>query len=102
MSGIDAKAIACGQRALLPGAISQHLPKFVFVTISGAHLCRLKFGLFFLALGPTLVLAGELAQASGIGDPAFASVDQTVLDFMNKRHVPGGSVAVVKDGNLVY
>ena len=38
MSDVNAAAIACGQHALVPGVISEELPKFVFVTISGAHL----------------------------------------------------------------
>ena len=38
MTDINARAILCGRRALVPGAIAERLPKFVFVTISGAHL----------------------------------------------------------------
>ncbi len=38
MNAINARALECGRLALLPGAIAERLPKFAFVTISGAHL----------------------------------------------------------------
>lgn len=38
MNAINAKAIECGRAALKPGVITDRLPTFVFVTISGAHL----------------------------------------------------------------
>ncbi len=38
MNEVNAAAIVCGRHALVPGVISEALPKFVFVTISGAHL----------------------------------------------------------------
>ncbi|MEI6235249.1 MAG: nucleotidyltransferase domain-containing protein [Planctomycetota bacterium] len=38
MNEINAKAIECGRNALVPGRIAETLPKYLFVTISGAHL----------------------------------------------------------------
>lgn len=35
-------------------------------------------------------------------DPVLESFDKTVEEFMKAREVPGGALAVVKDGKLVY
>ena len=47
-----------------------------------------------------------LPRASGAfeaePDHRFASFDQTMDEFMRARGVPGGSLAVLKDGRLVY
>ena len=39
---------------------------------------------------------------TGTPDPALQSFDDTMRAFMQKRKVPGGALAVVKDGRLVY
>lgn len=39
---------------------------------------------------------------SGKERPELAALDMWTLDFMKKHAVPGGSVAVMKDGRLVY
>jgi N-acyl-D-amino-acid deacylase len=39
---------------------------------------------------------------SGAAVPGMESYDQTITDFMRKHAIPGGAVAVVRDGKLVY
>ena len=46
-------------------------------------------------VGPALVTRGT-------ADPALSSFDDLMTRFMTARHVPGGALAVVKDGRLVY
>jgi D-alanyl-D-alanine carboxypeptidase len=41
------------------------------------------------------------AQTGGPG-PAIPQVDQVVVDFMHRHRIPGVSVAITKDGKLVY
>ena len=46
--------------------------------------------------------AGAGMPATGIADPAFAGLDQTITSWMSKYSIPGGSVAVSYNGNIVY
>ena len=39
---------------------------------------------------------------TGTPDPALQSFDAAMLSFMQARNVPGGSLAVVRNGKLVY
>ena len=39
---------------------------------------------------------------TGAANPNLVSFDNTVMEFMRKRRVPGGALAVMKDGRLVY
>jgi N-acyl-D-amino-acid deacylase len=39
---------------------------------------------------------------SGAAVPGMGSYDQTITDFMRKYAIPGGAVAVLRDGKLVY
>ena len=39
---------------------------------------------------------------TGKANPALHSFDTLMLDFLQKNHLPGGAVAVVKEGRLVY
>jgi len=39
---------------------------------------------------------------TGTANANLASFDSTVINFMEKRNVPGAALAVVKDGRLVY
>ena len=50
---------------------------------------------------PPVPASGERPMR-GKADPAMLSFDETMLEFMRKRHVPGGALAVVKEGRLVY
>jgi N-acyl-D-amino-acid deacylase len=53
----------------------------------------------------SLASAGVVALASTgciLPNPAFAICDAAMQKFMSDRNVPGGSLAVVKDGRLVY
>jgi CubicO group peptidase (beta-lactamase class C family) len=54
------------------------------------------------AEGTNLSAANAALHANGAADPDFAEVDATVLAYMNTRHIPGGAVAIVRDGRLVY
>ena len=40
--------------------------------------------------------------ATGQPDPAFRAFDDTLAAYMARHHIHGGSLAVVKDGRLVY
>src|SRR5688500_17242407 len=39
---------------------------------------------------------------SGAAVPEMAAYDQAILDFMRKHAIPGGAVAVLRDGKLLY
>src|SRR5687767_6014771 len=39
---------------------------------------------------------------SGAAVPGMGSYDQTITDFMRKYAIPGGAVAVLRDGKLIY
>jgi N-acyl-D-amino-acid deacylase len=39
---------------------------------------------------------------TGAAIPGMASYDQTIRDFMRKHSIPGGAVAVMSEGKLVY
>lgn len=39
---------------------------------------------------------------SGQFDPALVSFDETVIGFMKRHEVPGGSLAIVQNGKLIY
>jgi CubicO group peptidase (beta-lactamase class C family) len=39
---------------------------------------------------------------SGAAVPGMGSYDQTITDFMRKFSIPGGAVAVMRDGRLIY
>jgi N-acyl-D-amino-acid deacylase len=39
---------------------------------------------------------------TGEANPAYQSFDDCMLQYMRERGIPGGSLAVVKDGRLVY
>jgi CubicO group peptidase (beta-lactamase class C family) len=39
---------------------------------------------------------------SGAAVPGMGSFDQTITDFMRKLSIPGGAVAVMRDGKLIY
>jgi len=45
--------------------------------------------------------AGEIL-ATGRADPNLAGFDKLMISFMKEHHVPGGALAVTKDGRLVY
>jgi N-acyl-D-amino-acid deacylase len=45
---------------------------------------------------------GEVTVTTGTANANLASFDSTVINFMEKRNVPGAALAVVKDGRLVY
>jgi CubicO group peptidase (beta-lactamase class C family) len=46
--------------------------------------------------------SAETIPMTGTSNPALQSFDETMRAFMLKRNVPGGALAVVKDGRLVY
>jgi N-acyl-D-amino-acid deacylase len=39
---------------------------------------------------------------TGVADSALSSFDEVMLDFMRKREIPGGALAVSRNGRLVY
>ena len=57
-----------------------------------------------------ILLAGTTAWGEGKADipvtgkaePGLAGLDKMMLDFMEKQHVPGASLAVTRHGKLVY
>ena len=51
---------------------------------------------------PVTPPAQEEIPLSGAAVPGMESYDQTVTDFMRKYAIPGGAVAVLRDGKLIY
>jgi CubicO group peptidase (beta-lactamase class C family) len=74
---------------------------------------RLALGVLVIALLPATLVASAAARRStgretgagmpmsGPAAPGMASFDRVVPAFMEKWRIPGGAVAVVKDGRLV-
>ena len=52
--------------------------------------------------GSSAAIADERMVTTGTADPNLVSFDTTVIRFMQQRNIPGGALAVVKDGRLVY
>jgi CubicO group peptidase (beta-lactamase class C family) len=50
---------------------------------------------------PPVTLPAEI-PISGAAVPGMGSYDQTITDFMRKHAIPGGAVAVMRDGKLIY
>ena len=46
--------------------------------------------------------AGQAAVATGDADPRLEPFDRLMTSFLAERQVPGGALAVTKDGRLVY
>jgi CubicO group peptidase (beta-lactamase class C family) len=51
---------------------------------------------------PTAPPAPPAIPISGVAVPGMALFDRTILDLMRKHDVPGGAVAVLRDGRLIY
>jgi CubicO group peptidase (beta-lactamase class C family) len=49
-----------------------------------------------------LTVLGAAAQTTGIAEPQLAGCDAVVQEFMKRWDIPGASVAISKDGRLVY
>lgn len=56
----------------------------------------------FLAATGLAAAATQLSLPGAAGDHALASFDREVGEFMTARKIPGGALAVVKDGRLVH
>ena len=46
--------------------------------------------------------AGAAAPTTGLPNPAFDNVDQTITAWMGKYSIPGGTVAIAYNGKIVY
>jgi CubicO group peptidase (beta-lactamase class C family) len=56
-----------------------------------------------IVLSPNPSLAqGKIIPVTGLADTDLASFDDIMLKFMHDNEVPGASLAVTKDGKLVY
>jgi N-acyl-D-amino-acid deacylase len=51
---------------------------------------------------PPVIPAQPEIPISGVAVPSMASYDQAVTAFMRKYAIPGGAVAVLRDGKLIY
>src|SRR5215218_7508297 len=51
---------------------------------------------------PDTTPAQEQIPTSGLAVPGLGPFDQSVRDVMKKYSLPGGAVAVVRDGKLIY
>ena len=54
------------------------------------------------ALGPAKPPARQEVPISGAAVPGMDSYDRTITDFMRQHAIPGGAVAVMRDGRLIY
>ena len=50
----------------------------------------------------TCVLAQTLTAQTGTAVPELSSLDHDITALMKSAHVPGGAVAIVKDGRLIF
>jgi N-acyl-D-amino-acid deacylase len=53
-------------------------------------------------VSPPVTPAQPEIPISGAAVPGMGSYDQVIPDFMRKHGIPGGAVAVVRDGRLIY
>ena len=51
---------------------------------------------------PVTPPAQQEIPITGVAVPGMASYDQVVSDFMRTYNIPGGAVAVMRDGRLIY
>lgn len=63
------------------------------------HATRLRYAAFAAAVA---LGAGLTARTSADAEPPLASFDHEVEQYMRARGVPGGALAVVKDGKLLH
>jgi N-acyl-D-amino-acid deacylase len=54
-----------------------------------------------MAAGAWAAAEGEMVT-TGAHNPALDSFDQAMIEFMRRRDIPGGALAVAKEGRLVY
>ncbi len=60
-------------------------------------------GTIALVPDPVSAIAQEKRPpVTGVAEPDLASIDAMILAFMRENEVPGASVAIAKDGRLVY
>jgi CubicO group peptidase (beta-lactamase class C family) len=52
-------------------------------------------------VSPPITPPAEI-PATGVAVPGMASYDQSITDLMRKYAIPGGAVAVMRDGRLIY
>src|SRR5688572_392883 len=79
---------------------------------ANALITALLLAASFVACGgeptaPPVVLPDTLPTqpeipVTGAAVPGMESYDQTIRDFMRKLSIPGGAVAVMRDGKLIY
>ncbi|HZT43337.1 MAG TPA: serine hydrolase domain-containing protein [Chthonomonadaceae bacterium] len=65
-------------------------------------LKRAFAGAFCMMAGGQSAPVEETMVTTGRYNPALDSFDRTMIDYMRKRNIPGGALAVSKDGRLVY
>jgi len=51
---------------------------------------------------PVTTTAQPEMPITGAAEPGMKSYDQVISDFMRKYSIPGGAVAVMRDGKLIY
>lgn len=57
--------------------------------------------IFCLSIGaPQLAAQSQQIPVTGVAVPGMESFDRIITDLMRKWQIPGGAVAVVKDGKL--
>jgi CubicO group peptidase (beta-lactamase class C family) len=61
---------------------------------------RIRFGV--LALVFATVAGAQTIPSTGIPVPGMASYDQLATSLMTRYQIPGGAIAVVRDGKLVF
>ncbi len=68
---------------------------------------RFRWPILPLVLGMVCARAETELQAidfpiSGASVPALVSFDETIVGYMKKHSIPGGALAIVQDGKLIY
>jgi N-acyl-D-amino-acid deacylase len=88
------------------------LPKNFMLLRSPMNRCSLRLAaclstaLVMLALGRPLLAEeasdGEAIAVSGAAAPGMSALDEMMTSLMQQWEIPGGALAVVKDGRLVF
>src|SRR4029078_12657012 len=77
----------------------------MFMKRANALMTALLVGASFVACGENPAAPPpppDKTPVTGAPMPGMGSFDQSVIDLMKKYNIPGGAIAFVRDGKLIY